>query len=225
MSEFRTDEESIELIKSWWKENGTFLIVGVGVVIAAVLGYQAWQRYQGEQSQLASQRFTTFSEALRPGSAVPDATRALLLTQLKDEHGGTGYGPLAALLEAKRLVERSEFDAASKELQWVIDTADVPSIVEVARIRLARVLAAKGDVDAALRELDGVAGPGGGDAPKGAALALLEEVRGDLLLAKGDRAGAHAAYVRAIAADKENPDPVLTVKRDDVAPGAAVESR
>ncbi len=212
MSEFRTDEESIELIKQWWKDNGTFLLVGIGVVIAAVLGWQAWQKYQKEQAELASSRFTQYREAVQPDSQSSSETRALLLQQLKDEHSATGYGALAGLLEAKRLVERSELDAASKELEWVVQNASNDEIADLARLRLARVHWAKGDVDRALKDLAAVDTAG--------YVSLIEELRGDLLLAKGDRAGAHAAYVRAIAADEGTPQPVLEIKRDDVAMAA-----
>ncbi len=213
MSEFRTDEESIELIRNWWKDNGTFLLVGIGIVIAAVVGWQAWQKYQQEQAALASSRFTQYREAVTPESQTSSETRALLLQQLKEEHSGTGYGALAGLLEARRLVERSELDAASKELDWVVQNAGNPEIADLARLRLVRVHWAKGDVDRALTDLAAIDAAGYG--------ALIEELRGDLLLAKGDRAGAHAAYVRAIAAEKGTPQPVLEIKRDDVASAAA----
>jgi predicted negative regulator of RcsB-dependent stress response len=209
MSEFRTDEESIELIRNWWKDNGTFLLVGIGVVIAAVIGWQAWQKYQKEQADLASSRFTQYREAVVANSQISSETRALLLQQLKEEHSRTGYGALAALLEAKRLVERSELDAASKELDWVVQNGKNPEIVDLAKLRLARVHWAKGDVDQALKDLEGVDSAG--------YASLIEELRGDLLLAKGDRNGAHAAYVRALDAAKGTPQPLLEIKRDDVA--------
>ena len=41
MAEYRTEEETIELAKSWWRENGVKLVVTVAVALAVVLGYRA----------------------------------------------------------------------------------------------------------------------------------------------------------------------------------------
>ena len=61
----------------------------------------------------------------------------------------------------------------------------------VARARLARVELAQNNADAALRTL------GGGE--PGAFTALYDVIRGDALYAKGDRAGAVAAWRKAEA--------------------------
>ncbi len=214
MSDFRTDEESIELVKTWWKDNGTFLMVGLAVVLAAVFGWQFWQKHQAEQGIVAAQRFEQLRNAMQPDSRTPPQTRAYLLQQLKEVHSGTGYGALGALLEARRLVDGSQFDAASKELDWAVSNAKSKDVADLARLRLARVHWAKGDADAAIKKLDEIDAVG--------YVGLVEELRGDLLLSRGDRAGAYAAYQRALDADKDAVQPLLAIKRDDVAPPAVV---
>ena len=42
MAELRTEEEQLEAIKRWWKENGTSLIAGVAIAAAGVFGWNAW---------------------------------------------------------------------------------------------------------------------------------------------------------------------------------------
>ena len=210
MSDFRTDEESIELVKAWWKDNGTFLLVGLALVLAAVFGWQFWQKHRAEQAVLAAQRFEQLRDALQPDSRTPPQTRAFLLQQLKEVHSDTGYGVLGALLEARRLVDGAQFDAASKELEWAISNAKNKDVADLAGLRLARVRWAKGDADAALKQLEGIDSKG--------YVGLVEELRGDLLLWRGDRGGAYAAYQRALDADKDAVQPLLTMKRDDVAP-------
>ena len=39
MSEYLSDEEQVERLKSWWNENGTFLVVGLLVTIVAIGGW------------------------------------------------------------------------------------------------------------------------------------------------------------------------------------------
>ena len=45
MAEMRTEEEQIEAIKQWWKKNGSSLLIGVGLALAIVFGWQAWQNH------------------------------------------------------------------------------------------------------------------------------------------------------------------------------------
>ena len=213
MSEYRTDEETIELAKSWWRDNGTKLVTGVAVALAVVLGFRAWQDHVREQNETAADHFHQFEQtqdSTAPGVA---QTRDFLYKQLRAEHAGSGYAPLAALLEAQRLAARKEFTAAAKELQWAIDNASSPHLKDVARLRLVRVQWAQGDTAAALKTLDTVDAAGfAGE---------INELRGDILVAKGDRSGAHAAYQAAVKADGKTPAPLLEMKRDDVAPAGA----
>ena len=64
-----------------------------------------------------------------------------------------------------------------------------PELALVARLRLARVQLAQGNADQALKTLDAV--------KPGAFAARYAQVRGDVLLAKGDRDGALKAYREA----------------------------
>jgi len=66
----------------------------------------------------------------------------------------------------------------------------------VADVRQARVLNAQGQYDAALAAIAST------DASDGFKVMVLE-LRGDILLAKGDNAGARAAYQAAIDADAQ----------------------
>ena len=43
MAELRSEEEQLEVVKRWWKENGTSLIAGAVLAAAGVFGWNAWQ--------------------------------------------------------------------------------------------------------------------------------------------------------------------------------------
>ena len=43
MSDYLSEEEQLERLQSWWKENGTMLLVGVAVVIGGFVGSR-WAR-------------------------------------------------------------------------------------------------------------------------------------------------------------------------------------
>jgi predicted negative regulator of RcsB-dependent stress response len=81
---------------------------------------------------------------------------------------------------------------AVTDLKTVVDNSEDAALVQIAKLRLARVFIQLGRFDDALALLD--VGKAGSFAEQ------VNEVRGDVLLAKGDSSGARAAYEAAIAA-------------------------
>ena len=217
MAEYRTDEETIELAKSWWRENGVKLVSGVAIALAVALGYRGWQDHVRQQNETAADHFRQFEETQDATAPAVEQTRKFLYEQLKTQDASSGYAALAALLEAQRLAGRNEWAAAAKELQWVVAAAVSANIKDVARLRLARVQWAQDDLTLALKTLDGIDGAG--------LAGQLAELRGDILMAKGDRAAAYAAYQKAAAAEGKTPSPLLAMKRDDAAPNGAGSSQ
>ena len=119
-----------------------------------------------------------------------DRTRGFTIADdLNREYSWTPYAPLATLMAARFQVEANELDKAAASLRSVMDTASDEEMRLVALIRLARVQAAQGKYDDALATLK-VDEPGDFDT-------RLADARGDVLLAKGDRAGALREYLAA----------------------------
>lgn len=82
--------------------------------------------------------------------------------------------------------------------------------MHVARERLARVMQERGNLDAALKLLNEAK-------PSKAYIAIYEEAKGDLHLAKGDRAQAKTAYLKALASVPTGAQaPLLHMKLLDV---------
>ncbi|MNN70380.1 hypothetical protein D3C81_1862260 [compost metagenome] len=115
---------------------------------------------------------------------------------------------------AKVAVEAGKLDDAAAELKSIVDKPADDTLGEIARQRLARVLAAQNKAEEALKLLEG-------DADK-AFLASREELKGDLLVQLGRAADAHAAYKKA--KDALSDDAAiggLQLKLDDLAKGDA----
>src|ERR1044072_8027193 len=112
-----------------------------------------------------------------------------IVDDLNREYSWTPYASLSTLMAAKFQVEANELDKAAASLKSVMETASDDEVSLIARIRLARVLAAQGKYDEALATLK-VEKPGEFDT-------RLADARGDVLLAKGDRAGALREYLAA----------------------------
>ena len=185
-----TDEERLEIIKKWWHENGSSIITGVVLGLAVLFGGKAWFSYQEGNAQTASNIYVTLMSALEAGDAAVVAGKTSMLVA---EYGSTPYATLAALAMAKIKIEAGELNDAQAQLRWVLDNSKSDIFKDTARLRLARVLVAMDDLDAADTLLQQPA--------SGAAFdPLYTEVRGDVQIARGDMTAAHAAYQEALAA-------------------------
>ncbi|PAU65112.1 GTP-binding protein [Pseudomonas sp. PIC25] len=211
----RTEEEQLALIKEWWQRNGMPLLTGGALALVAVFGWQGWQKYQTNQAQGASMLYQQLLETALTPSGQPDAGKVSELAgKLKSDYAGTQYAQYGSLFVAKVAVEAGKLDDAAAELRAIVDKPADATLGELARQRLARVLAAQGKAEEALKLLEG-------DADK-AYLASREEVRGDLLVQLGRTDEAHAAYEKAKAALSDDAAVgSLQMKLDDLAKGDA----
>ncbi|WP_122553976.1 tetratricopeptide repeat protein [Pseudomonas viridiflava] len=210
-----SEDDELAGVKDWWQRNGKPLVAGGLLALIVVLGWQFWQRYQANQSQGASMLYQQLLETALTPSGQADTTRVAEISgKLKSEYGGTTYAQYGSLFVAKVAVDNGKLDDAAAELKVVADKPANETLGEIARQRLARVLAAQNKADDALKLLDG-------DAEK-SFLASREELKGDLLVQLGRTDEAHAAYQKAKSAlSEEAAVGGLQMKLDDLAKGDA----
>jgi len=210
-----SEDDELAGVKDWWQRNGKPLVAGGLLALIVVLGWQFWQRYQANQSQGASMLYQQLLETALTPSGQADTTRVAEISgKLKSEYGGTTYAQYGSLFVAKVAVDTGKLDDAAAELKIVADKPANETLGEIARQRLARVLAAQNKADDALKLLDG-------DAEK-SFLASREELKGDLLVQLGRTDEAHAAYQKAKSAlSEEAAVGGLQMKLDDLAKGDA----
>ncbi len=211
----QTEEEQIAQIKDWWQRNGKPLLTGGVLALAVVIGWQGWQNYQANQAQGASALYQHLLESSLPQTGQVDPAKVSELAEkLKSEYAGTHYAQYGSLFVAKVAVESGKLDDAAAELKAVLDKPVDANLAELARQRLARVLAAQGKLEEGLKLLEG-------DADQ-VYLASREELKGDLLVQLGKADEARAAYEKAKAALAEDAAVGgLQMKLDDLAKGEA----
>ena len=211
----QTEEEQIAQIKDWWQRNGKPLLTGGVLALAVVIGWQGWQNYQTNQAQGASALYQQLLESSLPQTGQVDPAKVSELAEkLKSEYAGTHYAQYGSLFVAKVAVESGKLDDAAAELKAVLDKPVDANLAELARQRLARVLAAQGKLEEGLKLLEG-------DADQ-VYLASREELKGDLLVQLGKADEARAAYEKAKAALAEDAAVGgLQMKLDDLAKGEA----
>ncbi|QIK37420.1 tetratricopeptide repeat protein [Caldichromatium japonicum] len=186
--QYETDEERLEAIKRWWKDNGTAIIAGALIGLGLIWGWRLWI---GHQQQTATQASVLFEQLILAAS--DKQTEAVLKhsAALADAFGSTAYPALGALVAAKVLYEAGQVSEAMNQLQRAIDQAPDPAIARLAALRLARIQFAENQVEAAAKTIERY-----DTSP--AFAADFAAVRGDIALTRGDRAAAESAYQRAI---------------------------
>lgn len=191
MESYRTEEEQVEALKKWWEENGRSTIVAIIVALGIGFGWQGWQKYQAGEAEVASDRYQALLQALTDSENGDLENADQLARQIKSEHARSTYAQFASLHLARLAVQQGDLAAAEAELRWVLGRADKGSDThQLAQLRLARVLASRGEGVQALSILDG--------ADPGSYQAAYAVARGDILLMLERREEARQAYSQAL---------------------------
>lgn len=225
MAEHLSDQEEIDALKRWWKESGRQTLAMVVIAVAGYFGWNAWQENQQHKAETASVIYQEMLETAKvsPGVPLNDEQHAQithLAVSLKEQHAGSQYAHYAAMMLAKLAVEKDDLDTAAAQLETVVENAS-EGISLVARLRLAKVQAAREKFDEALSLLEAV------DARTLAS--AYAEARGDFYLLQGKNELAYTAYQQAIASMSEIDSrtlPLLELKINQVLPAeqAAAET-
>lgn len=199
------DDEQVEALKRWWKENGNSLLAGVAIVLAAYFGIGRFQDSRSAEAGRASDLYQQMADLAvenMSGAITSDAYQAVqgVHLELRNGHSGSIYSRYAALLMARFHVERNELDKAAAELQWILDNPDVGLMREadeelfvIARLRLARIKLGQGAASEALALLQAAT-------IKDAFIPGYAEAEGDVQMALGNADAARAAYRKALVA-------------------------
>ncbi len=207
MDVYTTEQQQIEEIKTWWRENGMSVVVGIALGIAAIFGWRYWQGYEIEQSQAASSLYTDMVVSLRSDDRA-DAEE--LADTILEEYENSAYAVFATLSLAKLAIADNDLDAAEERLKWALDKDIEASLSHVIRLRLIRVLIGQNKLDEASRLI--------AIQDKGTFSASYDELLGDVNAARGDRDAARDAYRQSLnRAQADGRDvSTLQIKIDDI---------
>ena len=211
MDENLTEEQQLEQIRNWWKENGTSVILGAVIGLSALGGWKFYQTHQIDTGRAASDAFEQVVKLSEQEGKSAELVKSAE-TLVKD-HSGTVYAQFGQLYLAREAVKNNELDKAAEWLKAVAAKPEHEAIGHTATIRLARILLAQNKAEEALA-LAQVSKEKAGTYNGAYAM-----VRGDALLALGRLADANAAFNEA----KTEGDPVanhpeLSMKLDVTTP-------
>jgi len=209
--DYETEEQQLEAIKKWWKENSTNIIGGIVLGATAIVGW----RYYGDVKTDHMLQASSIYEQVKT-SAIKNIElneQQVRVNNLMAEYADTPYASLSAFVYSKQLLQNKDAVKAQQQLDWVVQHGDEESFKVVARLREARLLFMGQQFDQALSLLST-------EYPL-SFTALYEELKGDIYLAQGKRAEARAAYDKAAMLADNKASKWLRLKRDEATATAA----
>lgn len=188
MSDMYDTHEQGERVKSWLRENGSAIVMGLVLAFALMYGFKQWQQWETGKRQQASAEYQVLVSHLEldnMDAAVPN------YEVLKSEYSKSAYTAMASLMMAKARLNAGQIELAAMALSHAMENAQPDPVRVIARERLARVRLSQGDTTAALKLID--------EAPSEAGFeSQFAEIRGDIHLANGATEQAIESYRAAL---------------------------
>lgn len=184
--EVMDEHEQGELVQKWLRENALSIVIGVGLGLLLIFGWQQWKTHRAMHQLEASTQYMALNDALEKKNY--EAVNQLA-QKLRDEYSETSYAVLAAMQQTDVALTRADKDAAYKSMEWAYQHA--PSeLRELVGTHLARLQISAEKYLEALSLLDGL--------PKSGYGALINELRGDAQFGLGHKDDARRSYTDAL---------------------------
>lgn len=205
MEVFQTEEQQVDAIKGFWKENGTGIIAGLVIGFSSFIGYGYYTQEKAAQELLTAENYQALVEDLSNDTdGVAESAQEFI-----SNNTDSSYAPLTAFILARKAADKSDWTQAATHLQQAIDTANVEAIKAIAVTRLARVQIQLDETEKALATLSAVV--------PASFNATVDEIKGDAYLRQGKKDLARNAYQLALAASGAAGNQALQMKLDDLA--------
>ncbi|EGT79598.1 UPF0070 protein [Haemophilus haemolyticus M21621] len=179
------EEQEINQLKDWWKENGKTIIVAFILGVGGMFGWRYWQAHQAEQIAQASAQY----DALIYSAQQDEQAKKENIEQFVQANSKTAYAVFALLDEAKKATEKQDFAAAEVNLNQALTQSQDEVLTSIVALRLSAVQFQLGQLDNALTTLNQVKGES-----FNARKAILT---GDIQVAKGDKVAAKTSFEQA----------------------------
>lgn len=177
------EQEQLDALKAWWKENRKWLLSALAIAIAGYAALTLWKNYQGKQAAEAS---TLYAEVLKQVASNDPKRINDSVAVLVDKYSSTAYAARAQLLAVQANMQAKDMESAKSQLEWVIAKAGESGLRDTARLKLSTILLDEKKYDEAIKLLNATHP----DAFSG----LYADLKGDVLAAQGKIEEARAAY-------------------------------
>lgn len=213
MEIYDTEEEQLDALKKWWKENGQSAVVGLLVGIVMILGWNYWQDHKKGQASEASALYDQLLKAL---AADQKDSADKLAERIQQQFGSSDYATFGGLAQAKIKVEKGDL-AAAKTILEKLAAGSNQEAANVAKIRLVRLMMATGEYEKGLQLINDI-----DPAKTGSFSGNFDELVGDLYVALDRLDQARTSYRKAMESGVKSP--LLQFKIDDLTAPEKVEN-
>ena len=187
MDDLISEKEQIEQMRAWWSEYGGYVIGGLGLGIALLVGWNYWQNSKLEAELAGSSMYEALTNHVVEGK-LDEAE--IVAADLAATYANTPYAGQARLAMARLYMDQNRDQDALDTLQELLDSNADEELKGVARARLARILLYQGNAQAVVDLLEGQPSP--------AFAAIYNDLLGDAYEALGRPDDARTAYQAVI---------------------------
>lgn len=187
MDDLLSEKEQLEQIRSWWSEYGGYVIGGLGLGIAVLAGNNYYQNSKLEAQLEGSAMYESLTQHVVSGSL---EEAEVVASELGEKYADTSYAAQAKLAMARLYMDKNRDQDAIDVLGELLANPADEAIKNVARARLARLLAYQGKSQEVVDLLEGQESE--------AFAAIYNELLGDAYYALGRIEDAQAAYQRVL---------------------------
>ena len=221
MDELLSEKEQIEAIRSWWQENGRYIISGVVIGVGLLLGWNYWNKQRTQDAMQASSIYESLMNEVANGNG--EAARTIA-DNLHENYDSTVYAGQARLAMAKLYMDLGRDQDAASELSLLVTEGEDSEAQMLARLRLAKILLYQDKAQEAVDLLQSYA------YGETAFAARYSETLGDAYVALERNDAAREAYTAALADNPNAPTvnrALVQMKINDLprqAPDAATDT-
>ena len=214
MEIYDTEEEQLDALKRWWKENGQSTIIGLALGIAVILGWNFWQDQKKAQAEQASALYRQLIQAI---GADNKESAEKLAERIKEQYPKTPYAAYSGLFLAKIKVQQGDLAKAQTILKEIA-TGPNNELSNIAKIRQVRLMLASGEYEQGLKLINDV-----DPATSSSFSGNYDELVGDLYVALDRLDQARSSYQKAL--ENGYKSPLLQFKIDDLTATEKLESQ
>lgn len=209
----RGQNNGIHIQKTLFEKYGRMIILGALLVFIAILLWQWSLSSKNNEILAASKQYDIMIKAFLKKD-IQGATKEAQL--LQEKYSDTPYAAFAALVQGRIQVDQNALEKAEEHFRQAIELGDDGPASHVARVRLARVLAAENKLEEALKVISVQDNEG--------YLALYEEAKGDIYVLQKNYEKARESYKIAEQALPPGMQVMaLQLKQADIAEGSNTE--
>jgi predicted negative regulator of RcsB-dependent stress response len=209
---YETEEEQLDALKRWWKENGQSTIIGLVLGVAVILGWNFWQDHKKAQAEQASALYSQLIQAI--GTDKKESAEKLA-ERIKEQYPKTEYAAYSGLLLAKLKVQQGDVVKAQTILKEIAAGSN-KELSNIAKIRQVRLMLASGQYEQGLQLINDV-----DPATSSSFSGNYDELVGDLYVALDRLDQARSSYQKAL--ENGYKSPLLQFKIDDLTASEKIE--